>query len=545
MFTDNGVDAIPISNFIIQLIHTVEAEGNHVRICKLVNDQGKISRLIRFDSDTLTKPVEFMSECKKAGNYIFKGDFKDLISLNEIILKQEDDVVHAPDHIGRVGKAWLMGRYGVDSNGNVIDADEHGIINLDDKRYMVRNLNIVDETDETYMPSRPDDEEITTEYLTDVVKTMYTNLGGYEAWLSLGFTVAGWYSNEIYSHRNEKSFPIFFIAGKRNSGKTILARWLMSAYGFPHIEGKNFAMPSVVSMTRKLGYYSSLPQWYDDYRNEIKDIKYRNEFMLGAYNRQGADKGLKSGFGVRSEAIRGFLLISGEDTPDDNAVTSRCTIIHVSSYDRDDALYPHMLDLVTKFPAMGLYFLKEKQKNGAAELLNRIDAVQHQLMSHGIDARLARNTAVFAGSFLYAFGKCLTEQEVNDFMKWLNSNTVSTKAQTEEDHTITRFFSDLAVLIADGKLKNGHHFKVEDNNIYLWFKACYDVWTQEYRGVDIKRAVLMSYIVKEPYFVEKNRLKRLSVNTPPVRTLVIDYTKVPDSDFMEYCASADDTDTEF
>src|SRR5690606_20150489 len=116
--------------FIIHLLHTIEADGNHVRVCRLENELGQVSRQVIFTSETLTKPIDFMTECKNAGNYIYKGDFKDLIALNEMLLKQEGDIVHSPDHIGRVGDVWIMGRYGVDSKGQIVDSDENNILVL-------------------------------------------------------------------------------------------------------------------------------------------------------------------------------------------------------------------------------------------------------------------------------------------------------------------------------------------------------------------------------------------------------------------------------
>lgn len=545
IYTGDGVKEVELSNFIIHLLHTIEADGNHVRICKLENREGQISRQVIFTADVLTKPIEFMSTCKAAGNYIYKGDFKDLIALNELLLKQEEGVVHSPDHIGKVGDKWLMGRFGIDSKGQVVEADENNILTLDGTQYMVRNLNIVDDNDEAYMPTKPDViNVIDDDYLKEVAYTLRDNLGSYNAWLALGFTVAGWHSDEIYNHNSEKSFPIFFINGKRNSGKTHLARWLMSAYCFPHIDGKNFAMPSVVSMLRKLGYYSSLPSWYDDYKNNIKDIKYRDDFLLGVYNRQGADKGTKSGFGVRSEKVRGMLLISGEDTPDNNAVYSRCCNIQVSAYDRDDSKLNKMLDLVKDFPSMGLHFLAEKQRNGSTELLTKISMIQNRLTAKGIDARLARNVAVFSGSFLHGFGHVINETDELAFINWLEEKAIQTKETTDSDHTVSRFFSDLTVLMLDGKIQNGKHFKVEGNKIYMWFKGCYDVWEDNY-DVDIKRTVLLDYITKEPYFLKKDERKRLSEGSSQIRCLVLDYTKINDTDFQGICASSDDSTLEF
>lgn len=547
IYTKENIYELQLSNFVIHLLHTIEADGDHVRVCQLENENGQISRKVMFDSETLTRVTEFMSECKKAGNYIFKGDFNDLIALNELLLKQEEDIVSAPDHIGRINeKNWLMGSYGIDSNGEKVQADENGIIELDANKYMVRNLNVADEEDTAYMPVEPKKvEDIDKDFLTKTAQTIKENIGGFEAWLALGFAVAGWYSTEIYNHNGEKSFPIFFISGKRNSGKTYLARWLMSVFGFPHIDGKNFGMPSLVSMVRKLGYYSSLPQWYDDYKNGIRDIKARDDFLLGAYNRQGADKGTKSGFGVRSERIRGLLLISGEDTPANNAVFSRCSVIQVSAYSREDSKLDEMLELVRKFPSMGVYFLKNKQEYGSKTLLESIDWMQKILEKNGIDGRTARNRAIFAAAFLYEFGNSITQEEKDEFIDWLIDTSVTTKEETEGDHIVSRFFEDVSTLMERGELVHGKDYKIEDGYIYLWFKGVYDIWTANYRDVDIKRTVLINYLRKEPYIEKENHSKRLGENQSVKKTIVIDYNLAPFSEFSEFCSDNDDIAAEF
>lgn len=543
VYGQSGSTDIAISNFTINLLHTIETDGDHVRVCRLSNDNGQVSRIVKFDSDTLTKVTEFMSACMAAGNYIFKGGFEDLISVNEVLLRQEENIIHSPAYIGRLDDRWLMGSYGVDSKGGQVEADEEGVVTLDDDRYMLRNLNIADADDEHFVPHKPDSMTVSDEYLRDVAYTMKSNLGGFEAWVALGFTVAGWHSDEIFAHNGDKSYPILFVSGKRNSGKTYLSRWLMSAYGFAHLEGSSFSMPSVVSMVRKLGYYSSLPVWYDDYRNNIKDIKYRNEFLLGAYNRQGADKGTRSGFGVRAERIRGLLLLSGEDTPQDNAVLSRCTVINVSAYTRDDSQLFHLLQLAEKFPEMGHNFLIDKQKHGSADILTMLDFIQQMLVEKDIDGRLAKNTAVFAAGFLSAFGHVIDENDKQAFLDWLTCDAAVTKATTNKEHVVAKFFDDCLVLMDNHHLESGQHYAIENGNCYMWYKACYDVWVREY-GADIKKTVLLEYIKKEPFTVEVDRMKRLS-STSNKRCLVVDYKLIDNPDFTGYCIENDDYNSEY
>lgn len=512
-----------VSNFTLRVRQTILTDDGVVRVCNLISQQGTESQPVYLTGDVLANVPAFRAVVISAGNYNWRGSAEDLACLIDLLQSQSTNIIKAPTICGRHKDIWLMGRHGVDSTGQVIPADPDGVISLDGEQFIMRNINTSDEEDDTSYPVLPTGTDFDRAELKDVADTLKRNLGGYEAYMALGFCVAGWHSDELYRMNGEHNFPIFFVAGKRNSGKSVLANWLMSSYGFANDSmGKNWALPSPVSITRKLGYYSSLPQWYDDYRNGLRDADRRNQLLLSAYNRQGGDKGTRTGFGVRSEPVRSTLLLSGEDVPYDNAVLSRCCVIQVSANKRDDSLKEQVFRVADRLPAMGMFFLQDKQTRGSQTLVEQVTALQHRLESYGIDSRLAKNKAIFAGAFLYHWGSVIEDTE--EFLAWLRTDVIDTFYETAESHAVGRFMDDVGAMIINGEIKSGVEFRY-NGELEIRYNLLFDAWSRRTNRPDITKQTLLNYLKLEPSVTGFNRTSRF--NGSVVKVLSIDIKKQP------------------
>jgi len=533
-----------ITNYVMKLVYTIENQDKtHDRYIKLISETGQEAGPVPFNGEELTSVPKFAAYCMSFGPFSFYGNQRDLIDLVEFVQKQNPDfTVYAVRNIGKVGSKWILGNIGVDENGIVVKENEQGFIEFHDKRFVVRSLNINDDTEETGVsaifptfpepPGEYDIEKIADEFLHAIQK----NLGSYAPWLGLGWCVSNWYSDAIYKHRGDMSYPIFFINGKRASGKTYLARWLMSLAGFPYMEGKNFASPTIVSMTRKLGYYASLPLWYDDYREDIRDINQRTEFLLGVYNRQGADKGIKGSFGIRSEAIKGTLLLSGEDMPRDSALYSRLVLIHTSQYTRQDEYLPKVQELTPYLPILGLMFCKKSQIEGSAAVLDALDKYQKKLMETGIDGRIAKNYAVCLAGLEIGFGKYITEAEWDEFMSWLHNHLQHEHEVKEETHVTNQFLTDLSQLILTNRIERGMHYTVDGEHLCIWYTPVYNEWVRyigELRRSAVNKQTLKDYIQKEPYY--KGEARQYLGKSGRQRCMVIDLKTAGHEELLELC----------
>lgn len=142
--------------------------------------------------------------------------------------------------------------------------------------------------------------------------------------LLIAYYIATIFSDLIYK-ANFGYFPLLFLFGKRQSGKSTAARSIMYMFGKPPMEdGINLASGSTITgMQRSMDSTTNHPFWGNEYKNSIH--KNTIEALKGIADRNGKLTGVKSGGNETKIARpRGSGIISGQDLPtQDPALCSR------------------------------------------------------------------------------------------------------------------------------------------------------------------------------------------------------------------------------
>ena len=142
--------------------------------------------------------------------------------------------------------------------------------------------------------------------------------------LLIAYYIATVFSDVIYK-ANFGYFPLLFLFGKRQSGKSTAARSIMYMFGKPPMEdGINLASGSTsTGMQRSMDSTTNHPFWGNEYKNSIH--KNTIEALKGIADRNGKLTGVKSGGNeTRIAKPRGSGIISGQDLPtQDPALSSR------------------------------------------------------------------------------------------------------------------------------------------------------------------------------------------------------------------------------
>ena len=142
--------------------------------------------------------------------------------------------------------------------------------------------------------------------------------------LLIAYYIATIFSDLIYK-ANFGYFPLLFLFGKRQSGKSTAARSIMYMFGKPPMEdGINLASGSTsTGMQRSMDSTTNHPFWGNEYKNSIH--KNTIEALKGIADRNGKLTGVKSGGNeTRIAKPRGSGIISGQDLPtQDPALSSR------------------------------------------------------------------------------------------------------------------------------------------------------------------------------------------------------------------------------
>jgi 5S rRNA maturation endonuclease (ribonuclease M5) len=535
-----------ISNFVLDPQYDIQTDTEIIRVCDMTNITGKTVHNVRFDAECLSAASKFNARCLAAGDYIFTGTQEDLFQICFTIFNVPKRVVHSPKRIGRLDSGgWLFANCGIDSKGELVEMED-GLVLLDGVAYTPRAISIDDGTEsgvsdmpEFDLARLPDVQD--GAYLNETAEMFERTFGNPSALLGLGWVAAGWYSDAIFNHFG--FYPYLFVTGKRSSGKSVYCSLLQCAYGFSAANaGMSIETPSNVGISRYLSYRASLPQWYDDYRNDVKRITMKDGLLLDVYNRHGAVKGVKTGGEVRKEQVNGFLLLSGEDTPANNALLTRCVTVTLSSYERDAAAFPRAADLMSLLPLAGLSWARAATRGEHAELIKVIEEMKELIYGRNGDIRYAANHAIFLGAFIHAFGAAVGKRTVDRLVEHVCNFCQTEAREVASDHAMSQFLRAIPDLALKGLVIPGQDFKVEYNpkRLLLRTVSVHRVWGESLHGAPISARVLRDYLKHEPFFIREDRATFDAAGRQRCDVLLLHKMEAEFDDLIGYLETFDD-----
>lgn len=480
-----------ISNFVIDIKASFFSPEGCMRHVKFTNEFGEESEVFVLEPADMAGVGEFKKFCFGRGNYVFQGSGADLTEIWKYeLLRDTGDMIYTPEQIGEIRPGfWLFANVAV-KNGKVYQPDSDGIFWIDGAGYKPRSLSVglKGEIAEDSIPSL----YTGSIDILKVAETLKASVGGYQAYMGLGWVVATIFSREIF--KVYKAFPFPFVHGKRESGKSTFMRWLMAFFGV-ETEGANIAESTQNYIMRVLGYYSSLGIWFDEYRNEQR-ITQKDGYLRSAFNRQLSGKGVKEAFGAKSYSVHGTIALSGEELPRDNGLFTRCVPLQISAYGREREHYDKLNRGMERFSGFTFWLITHYDEL-KDRVLKTIRELKEALVQCDITDRAAENWAILAGAFHAVI------KEDPDFIKWVLKACQEVKRIAEEEHMLNQFWNDVAILEADGELGPAH-FALKDDKLAIWFPAVYNAWAEQYRRRTGKepfdRTSILKYLQDEPYY---------------------------------------------
>jgi DNA primase len=493
------------------------------RWCTFKNASGQESDQFFLEPQHMASKQEFCKLCFSKGNFIFEGSLQDLTDIWKLLLsKDQGQIVYQPDHIGLLDNGlWLFADCLITPQGSIVSPDENKIFWVDDKGYKPASLWLNDEGENSSHGSIP---VIQREKALDMEKFLpdfKECVGGFEAWIGLGWILSVLFSKEIIS--DFRCFPFLFVTGRRQSGKSTFARWLMAFFGIEG-EGKRIAETTNNALARALSYYSSLPIWLDEYRNTPNVIR-KDGDLRGIYDRQGAMKGTTKAHRIKELPVRGTVLLTGEETPSDNALQTRCVILSVSETRRKNDLYNTINSQATSFPSFVFKILSHREEL-VPKVLKGISEMKELLHMFNLDERIEKNYAVMAG----AFQAILKEDE--EFTAWVINEAQTKKTENEEESHVNLFWEQVNYLCTTGNLdENFLTIDASERKLFVWLSGTYKRVAESLKRIDqsqYKESVIKNYLLEEKsYFVEANIVKKMG-NGKVQRCMVFNIEEAPE-----------------
>lgn len=544
-------NSVPISNFTMQVVRNMsvpDMENNEacIRQARILGADGTKTGIVGLSAQNMVTPHEFKKFCLARGNYFWRGNNAELEAMLEYELGKTSGMIYRPDRIGYIadGKFWLFGNMAIPEGGAPIHPDGDGIIWVRDQGYMPLAFEGSDD-EGSVLPVMRIREDV-ADYAVEVMNNIHRNLD-FNGWMALGFCAAHVYLPEVV--REFSCFPELFIYGKLKSGKNTLARWMLSFFGLTAPE-KTISETSQNWIARALSYYSCMPVWLDEYRNE-RQITLKNGVLRNVYDRIGSGKG-HLGFGGAGYPVRGSLILSGEAIPDDSALLSRSCVLHLSQLTRDERHYDTVNDLSSDFSSILVSLIMGKSARAVDTFVGSVHRYMSELMERNIDKREATNYGIIAaGVGLLPMGRMRKH-----FVGWLyERQVVRDQLRKEEQSQLTVFLEDLVALKSDGEITH-QHFKIMHDSgddggsqLALWYSTVHNIWSEYYRrrtGNSLfSKGEIRNYIEEEDYFIEKDRQVWFGDGSASKgwnkRCLILDLGKVPGF-FRDAFISSEKTD---
>lgn len=515
----------PISNFVIKVVATHDTPEGIKRELEFVNEFGARSHAFTIEADAMSSPDKFRAFCLRKGDFSWKGNLEDLMTIweSEFLMMDEGRFIVEADHVGWVEseRIWLFGNVAVSYDAKTgaakeIRPDKNGVFWMDKKGIKNTALSVSagKSSIEEGVPYLNIGAKVE---IADVLEKLSEAIGENEAATALGWVSAVPFMEDVFDYCG--SFPFLFITGQTTSGKSTVAEWLMRFFGIDG-GGKSISQTTSVAVQRLLAYYSCLPTFLDEYRNS-KEILPKTGFLRNVYNRQSSGKGVKADFGLREAKVRGTLVVAGEETPKDAALLSRFIPIFVSRAKRVKNHFNWFQANKGKFSGHFHSILMRRSELGPL-FARAFKEAQDRFVAQGIEDRLALNYATVVAGHAVAFG----ERADKSFADWLVKETALVQREQREERAISVFMDDL-IALKSRKMVDDHYWESDASRAYIYFHGLHQIWSEQHKKSSadeaFKQQSLRAYFREEPGFVSMNFLKK--IKGQPRRCLVFDLRK--------------------
>lgn len=394
-------------------------------------------------------------------------------------------IVRRCNQVGKVvdSNVWLFDNYGINSAGEVV-YEENGTYNLDGVNYvppaesMDRSMYKKDVIMAT--PGLVERREV-FKFLVDIARNQGTDM----PWILLGWIGACFAKDIIQAHGY--GFPVCYLTGNAQSGKTTLAKWVLQAAGFKNSVALG-ARSSAFGINVMSSVYGNLPLWFDDIRS-LGEEGIWNSIILGAYENATDLKGTVNGTLKETLEYRCGLFITSEFFVKSPAAQSRCLELECDEVLQDRTLYNDVDKAAARLlPVIGARAIEKIQKK-QINFVEIMEKARDELLDLGVNSRFAANYAVVLAGFKAMFGDYVDEGDElwKEFEEFLCNFAGNNNKNVRNNSYAQELVKEIAEILTDRQYqmyyKFGEDWIIREDMLILKTSGLFELW-RRYKGIN-------------------------------------------------------------
>lgn len=528
-----------ISNFVMDFI-TAYKDVNTSKKTYLIQFTSKTKKMkINFSGISFHTANEFRKTILSYDcNFIYSdSSIKTLLEILKMELVKLDKEVIKTNTIGYAGEIkhglWLFPNIAIYKN-KIIEPDNDKIFWINDEKKEGFYLDTSEHNFYSGVPiNLPTKNDITTEQKKEIYDN-FKNLIGNDSsgLLGLGFIGATLYSDIFY--KKYRMFPLFFLDGITEGGKTSYASLLLSFFGLS-TEGHSFSETTQNYAMKILGLLSNIPFWLDEYTKTAKKSGLSSDHIKTIQQRGTSGKGTKTG--TQTYNVKGTLMLSGEYSFLNPSLRNRTPIIKFPSKEerteQNKDSFHYLNDNRELLSKWLLNVIIARDKNNEKKIIElteeNIKTLKGKLLEKDCtidDPRLVNNIAIlFTGLSIFC-ADVINEDKLNKLIDFISQFINDSYIEKANDDIINQFLEDVITLINRDKIKNPERFfRLSDYEdvVYLRIDEFYVEIDKEDKEKYPSKKALKDYLMQKPFKAEAKtfKTKKSDENSSTTRGLSI------------------------
>lgn len=473
-----GGYSFSVSNFSIEILQHMNDEKFPKKLLRIKNTDNK-EVIFDTNSENLNSLQQFFNAMTGQGNFLFKGDNKQLKLLLPYLMdkmgdgKKIDVLGWQPD-----AEIFVFNNKCIDDFGNEVPMDENGIIVYNNVHYYVPSANKIYKKAPNRFVAQKKFRVIENPTPFNTVLSEIKAVHRDHAISAILFVLASLFRDIIV--KDIKAFPIFFLYGPGSSGKDELSRIIQSFTGDPqssiNLEGGASTMKAQIREFAQ--FRNGISQLSEYKRGDVK----LDGMIKGLWDLNGYKRGnIESLVSTDEVAIEAAVILTGNEYPQPAPLIMRLLWNEMIKNEFSEAemdKFDKLKDIVDK-GLSGYSFELMKHRQMVKEKFARTQREWKVMISQafpGAIARMVTNYSIiatmytlFKDTIMFPF----TQQEMLDYFRVCIDQQL-TKINTSS--VTTRFWDIFVTSLRgnkDDRLQANQVVAVEGTNLYINWKHTY------------------------------------------------------------------------